>query len=105
MTEPFSTQSDDTRASGPTQSDAADEHGVLGGDAAERMDPAGPGSGGLPGGGADGETAAREQLRKDLGERDASLGTEGGGELEQGAAVGESDDPLGGSLQDHGGRP
>ena len=105
MTEPFSQQSDDTRASGPTQSNAAGEHGVLGGDAAERMDSPGPGSGGLPGGGADGETEAREQLRKDLGERDASLGTEAGGDLEQAAAIGETDDPQGGSLQEHGSRP
>ncbi len=102
MTEPFSQQSDDTRASGPTQSDAAGDSGVQGGDAADRMDSAGPGSGGLAGGGADGETGAREQLRKDLGERDASLGTEDGGELEQAAAVGETDDPQGGSIQSRG---
>ena len=101
MTEPFSQQSDDTRASGPTGTNAAGEHGVLGGDA-ERMDPAGAGSGGLAGSGADGETGAREQLRQDLGERTSSLGTEAGGELEQGAALGETDDPQGGSVQSRG---
>jgi hypothetical protein len=105
MTEPFSSQSDDTRASGPQQSNSAGEHGVLGGDALDRMDSPGPGSGGLAGGGADGETGAREQLRKDLGERDASLGAEEGGELEQTAAVGETDDPQGGSIQGSGSRP
>ena len=105
MTEPFSTQSDDTRASGPTQSNAVGEHGVLGGDAADRMDSPGPGSGGLAGGGADGETGAREQLRKDLGERSETMGTEEGDDLEQAAAIGETDDPQGGSIQEHGSRP
>ena len=105
MTEPFSQQSDDTRASGADSSNAVGEHGVLGGDAADRMDSPGPGSGGLPGGGADGETGAREQLRRDLGERSGATGTEDGGELEQGAAIGETDDPQGGSLQEHGSRP
>jgi hypothetical protein len=105
MSEPFSQQSDDTRASGADKTNAAGEHGVLGGDAADRMDSPGPGSGGLPGGGADGETAAREQLRKDLGERSDSLGSEEGGGLEQGAATGETDDPQGGSIQQSGSRP
>ena len=105
MTEPFSQQSDDTRASGPSQANAAGEHGVLGGDATDRMDSPGPGSGGMPSAGADGETGAREQLRKDLGERAASTGTEEGGDLEQAAAIGETDDPQGGSIQEHGSRP
>lgn len=49
--------------------------GVLGGDA-DRMDSPGEGSGGMPAAGADGSTQAREQLRKDLGERPADAGTE-----------------------------
>ena len=77
--------------------------GVLGGDA-ERMDAA-PGSGGMPSAGADGETGAREQLRKDLGERPADAGTEQGDDLEQAAAIGETDDPQGGSIQERGSRP
>ena len=80
MTEPFSSQSDNTRTEAP-QPATADHTGVRGGDAAERMDSPGPGSGGLPGGGADGETGAREQLRQDLGERSESQGSEGGGDL------------------------
>ena len=104
MTEPFSQQSDDTRASGP-QPSSLDEPGVRGGDAADRMDSPGPGSGGLPGAGADGETEAREALRKNLGERAGALGEETGGDLEQAAAVGETDDPQGGSLQADGSRP
>ena len=107
MTEPSSTpepqQSDDTRATG-TQPSTGPEPGVRGGDAADRMDSPGPGSGGLAGAGADGETGAREQLRKDLGERDAAMSTEDGGELEQAAAIGETDDPQGGSIQEHGSR-
>ena len=107
MTEPSATpepqQSDDTRATGP-QPSTGPEPGVRGGDAADRMDSPGEGSGGLPGAGADGETGAREQLRKDLGERDGSQGTEQGGDLEQAAAIGETDDPQGGSIQEHGSR-
>jgi len=76
---------------------------VSGGDA-DRMDPSGPGTGGVPSG-ADGETAAREQLRKDLGERSPDGDTEEGAELEQDAALGETDDPQGGSIQEHGSRP
>ncbi len=102
--EPFEQQSDNTRTSGPKQSAAAAEAGVPGGGPG-RIDSPGPGSGGLACGGADGETGAREQLRKDLGERDASLGSEEGASLEQGAAVGETDDPQGGSIQEHGARP
>ena len=77
--------------------------GVLGGDP-ERMDAA-PGSGGMPSAGADGETAAREQLRKDRGERPSGAGTEEGDDLEQAAAIGETDDPQGGSIQSGGSRP
>jgi hypothetical protein len=96
-------QSDDTRATG-AQPSTGPEPGVRGGDAADRMDSPGEGSGGLPGAGADGQTGAREQLRKDLGERDASMGTEEGGDLEQAAAIGETDDPQGGSISEHGSR-
>ena len=96
-------QSDDTRATG-AQPSTGPEPGVRGGDAADRMDSPGEGSGGLPGAGADGQTGAREQLRKDLGERDASMGTEEGGDLEQAAAIGETDDPQGGSISEPGSR-
>ena len=104
MTEPFASQSDNTRTEAPGPAEP-DEAGVRGGDAADRMDSPGAGSGGLPGGGADGETAAREQLREDLGERSSAAGREQGGDLEQAAAVGETDDPQGGSIQEHGARP
>ena len=104
MTEPMPQQSDDTRNDAPRPS-GLEEPGVRGGDAADRMDSAGPGSGGLPGAGADGETGAREQLRVGLGERSEQMGTEAGGELEQAAAIGETDDPQGGSLQERGSRP
>jgi hypothetical protein len=103
MNEPTPQQSDNTRTDGPSPS-GLEEPGVRGGNADERMDPPGEGSGGLPGGGADGETAAREQLRKDLGERAPGQGTEEGGSLEQAAALGETDDPQGGSIQP-GGQP
>jgi hypothetical protein len=69
------------------------------------MDSPGEGSGGLAGAGADGETGAREQLRVDRGERSAGLGTEAGDDLEQAAALGETDDPQGGSISEHGSRP
>ena len=72
---------------------------------ADRMDSPGPGSGGLAGAGADGQTGAREQLRQDLGERSPEMGTEEGDDLEQAAALGETDDPQGGSIQDTGSRP
>ncbi len=104
MTEPMPQQSDDTRNDAP-QPSTPGEPGVRGGNAADRMDSPGPGSGGLPGAGADGETGARERLRVGLGERSASLGTEEGGDLEQAAAIGETDDPQGGSIQEHGSRP
>ena len=104
MTEPLPQQSDDTRTTG-AQPSAPGEPGVRGGDAADRMDAPGPGSGGLPGAGADGETSAREDLRTGLGERSDGTGREDGGDLQQAAALGETDDPQGGSLQDDGTRP
>lgn len=104
MTEPFPEQSDNTRITRTTPPGSA-EAGVRGGDAAERMDSPGPGSGGVPAAGADGQTEAREELRKDLGERSEQMGTEGGDDLEQAAAIGETDDPQGGSIQEHGSRP
>ena len=103
MTEPLPQQSDDTRNDAP-QPSGLEEPGVRGGDA-DRMDSAGPGSGGLAGGGADGQTEAREQLRTALGERSPEMGSEAGTDLEQAAAIGETDDPQGGSIQQHGSRP
>ncbi len=76
--------------------------GVRGADQVDAMD-AEPGHGTTTG--ADGDTAAREALRKDLGERPQDAGTEDGDDLEQGAAVGETDDPQGGSIQAHGSHP
>ena len=104
MTEPLPQESDNTRIErvNPASSDTA---GVRGGDAADRMDSPGPGSGGVAAAGADGETGAREDLRKDLGERPRDAGTESGDDLEQAAAIGETDDPQGGSIQEHGSRP
>lgn len=102
MTEP----TDNTRSSGPTA--ATDElaaRKAVGGGSAARLDPPGQGSGGVPAAGADGGTEQREQLRKDLGERAEGQGEEGGDDLEQAAALGETDDPQGGSIQGHGSRP
>ena len=104
MTEPTPQTGDNTRNDAP-QPSGLEEPGVRGGDAADRMDSAGAGSGGLAGAGADGETGAREALRKDLGERSPEMGTEEGDDLEQAAAIGETDDPQGGSIQEHGSRP
>jgi hypothetical protein len=104
MTEPMPQNSDNTRYDAPRPS-GLEEPGVRGGDAADRMDSPGAGSGGMPSAGADGETGAREQLRKDLGERSPDLGSEAGDDLEQAAAIGETDDPQGGSIQEHGSRP
>jgi hypothetical protein len=92
MTEPTPQTGDNTRNDAPRPS-GLEEPGVRGGDAADRMDSPGAGSGGLAGAGADGETGAREALRKDLGERSPGMGTEDGDELEQAAAIGETDDP------------
>ncbi len=76
--------------------------GVRGADQVDAMDSA-PGHGTTTG--ADGETAAREQLRRDLGERPPGAGTEEGDALEQGAALGPTDDPQGGSIQQRGSQP
>ena len=105
MTEPLPQQSDNTRIERPTTAAPAEEPGVRGGDAADRMDSPGPGSGGLPAAGADGATGAREDLRQDLGERPEDAGTEHGADLEQAAAIGETDDPQGGSLPEPDSRP
>ena len=76
MTEP----SDNTRSDGPAPAtdELAARRGVSGG-SADRLDSPGEGTGGVPAAGADGVTAEREQLRKDLGERDENQGEEGGG--------------------------
>jgi hypothetical protein len=97
---------DNTRTTGPMPAaDAAEaRQGVLGGDA-DRLDSPGEGTGGVPAAGADGVTEAREQLRKDLGERDDGMGEEDGTSLEQAAALGATDDPHGGSIQEHGSKP
>ena len=76
--------------------------GVRGADQVDAMDSA-PGQGTTTG--ADGETAAREQQRRDLGERPAGAETEEGDDLEQAAALGPTDDPQGGSIQPGGSRP
>lgn len=101
MTEPTDNTRTTEGAAPATDHDAT--RGVLGGDP-DRMDPAGEGTGGVPSG-ADGETGAREQQRKDLGERSSASGTEEGDDLEQSAALGPTDDSTGGSIQEHGGRP
>lgn len=76
--------------------------GVRGVDQVDAMDSS-PGHGTTTG--ADGETEAREQLRKDRGERSEGSGTEAGDDLEQAAALGATDDPEGGSIQPDGARP
>ena len=73
--------------------------GVRGADQVDAMD-AEPGEGTTRG--ADGDTAAREALRRDLGERGGAAGDEADGGLEQAAALGATDDPQGGSLQPDG---
>ena len=73
--------------------------GVRGADQVDAFD-ASPGHGTTTG--ADGETAAREQLRRDLGERGGEAGDESDGGLEQTAALGSTDDPQGGSIQPDG---
>ncbi len=78
------------------------DSGVRGADQVEDVD-TDPGHGTTTG--ADGQTPAREALRKDLGERSADSGEESGGGLEQAAAVGPTDDAQGGSIQEHGSRP
>ena len=75
--------------------------GVRGVDQVDAMDASGHGTTT----GADGETAAREQQRIELGERRPDAGTEGGDDLEQAAALGSIDDPQGGSIQPDGAQP
>jgi hypothetical protein len=71
---------------------AASEHvptpaeGVRGADQVDAMDPEHGTARG-----ADGDTAAREALRRDLGERRPEAGDETGDDLEQAAALGETD--------------
>ena len=76
--------------------------GVRGVDQVDRMDNE-PGEGTTTG--ADGQTAAREQLRQDLGERRPDAGTESGDDLEQAGALGDTDDPEGGSILPGGAQP
>ena len=76
--------------------------GVRGADQVDAFDNA-PGHGTTTG--ADGQTPDREAQRKATGERRPDAGEESDAELEQGAAVGPTDDPHGGSLQDPGARP
>ena len=75
--------------------------GVRGADQVSDMDP----EHGTAVAGADGQTQAREQQRKDLGERRPDAGEETGDSLEQAAAIGPTDDPQGVSIQAHGSRP
>lgn len=76
--------------------------GVRGVDAVDSMDSE-PGAGTTTG--ADGQTAAREQQRKDTGQRSPAAGTEEGDDLAQTAALGATDDPAGGSIQPGGATP
>ena len=89
-------------SSGGTEHVPTPPDGVRGADQGDAMDPE-PGHGTTTG--ADGETAAREGLRQDLGERSEGTGTEAGDDLEQAAAIGETDDPQGGSIQPGGAQP
>lgn len=95
MTAPDNTtqQQGSTRGADPVPEPAG---GVRGVDQVDAMDSS-PGHGTTTG--ADGETAAREALRRDLGERSGSTGDETGDDLEQAAALGATDDPEGGSIQ------
>lgn len=95
--EPTVTTDNMTKLEGVGHDDPVPEPplGVRGADQADRMDNA-PGEGTTSG--ADGETAAREQLRVDLGERPADADREGGDDLEQAAAIGETDDPSSASI-------
>ena len=75
--------------------------GVRGADAVDRMDND-PGHGTTTG--ADGDTAAREQMRVDQGERRPDADREGGDDLEQSGALGDTDDPSSAGLGDVSGR-
>lgn len=98
MTQPNDDNLTTQEGAAPATADDA-SRGVLGGDA-DRMDAA-PGSGGMPSAGADGETGAREQLRKDLGERHEDAGEDTGGALAQGQ-LGDTDDPGNAGIGDGG---
>ncbi len=80
----------------PTAHVPVPDGGVRGADQVDAFD-ASPGHGTTTG--ADGETRAREDLRRDLGERGAASGDEDGDGLGQSAALGATDDPHGGSIQ------
>ena len=100
-TDPQATDATRTQEGG----DVHDRHvpepasGVRGADQVDAFDTA-PGQGTTTG--ADGSTPDREQLRVDLGERRPGAGTEQDAELEQGNALGATDDPQGGSIQPNG---
>ncbi len=95
MTTPDNTRSQ--QGQDPTASHVPEPaSGVRGADQVDAFDSS-PGHGTTTG--ADGETAAREQQRRDSGERSDASGDEAGGGLEQTAALGSTDDPQGGSLQ------
>src|ERR1700712_3106629 len=105
MTTPSDPATDNTRnQEGTRHGDPVPEPagGVRGVDQVDAMDSS-PGHGTTTG--ADGETAAREALRRDLGERGGRTGDERGGDLEQAAALGATDDPEGGSIQADGAQP
>jgi hypothetical protein len=93
---------DSTTTSGLRPDDQLTESAQVSGGPVDRMDKAGDDLGGVPAAGADGITAEREALRKGLGERGEAAGEETGDDLEQAAAIGETDDPQGGSIQEHG---
>lgn len=70
---------DNTRTSGgASPADPADAATGVRGGSADRLDAPGEGSGGVPAAGADGSTAAREELRKEFGERPADAGEDTG---------------------------
>jgi hypothetical protein len=100
MTSPIPADSTGSQE-GAAPATAEDARAGARGGPADRMDAA-PGSVGLAGAGADGETAAREQVRKDLGERAEGAGEQDATGLEQAAALGETDAPASGSLGERG---
>ena len=96
MTENF----DNTQSQGgAAPADPADAATGVRGGSADRMDSPGPGSGGMPAAGADGSTAAREALRKDLGERPTDAGEDTGDALAQND-LGQTDEPAANALGD-----
>jgi hypothetical protein len=91
---------DNTRVQeGAAPADPADAAAGVRGGSADRMDSPGEGSGGVPAAGADGSTGAREQLRKDLGERPGDAEEDTAGALAQND-LGQTDDPATNSLGD-----